>query len=127
MGKRIAETMNKTLIYIILAALLLMGFLYVISKTSNNRSKLTTEQQEILKIANNKASSLGYDVNNMKIIYDFDNALWHKYSDPEDPVFENIDFQAIHYGVGNKTTLGGTLIVVVDKLKKEVIWFQKGQ
>ncbi len=127
MERRVAETMNKTLIYIIFTVLLLMGFLYVITKTSNNRNKLTTEQQEILKIANNKASSLGYDVENMKITYDFDNLLWHKYRDPEDPVFENIDFQAVHYGVDKKTTLGGTLIVIVDKSKKEVIWFQKGQ
>lgn len=119
--------MNKILICVILTVLLLLGFLYVISKMSNNRNKLTAEQQEILKVANSKAKSLGYDVNNMKVIYDLDNTLWHKYRDPKDPVFENVDFQAINYGVKNKTTLGGSLIIVVDKKKKEVIWFQKGQ
>ena len=119
--------MNKILIYIIFAVLLLTVFLYVITKTTNNKKKLTTEQQEILKIANNKASSLGFDVKNMEITYDFDNALWHKYRDPKDPAFDNIDFQAIHYGAANRTTLGGTLTVIVDKSKKEVIWFQKGQ
>ena len=95
--------------------------------TSIFARNIHTEQQEILKIANNKASSLGYDVSNMEIVYDFDNALFHKYRDPEDPAIENIDFQAIHYGPGDKATLGGGLIVVVDKSKKEVIWFQKGQ
>ena len=127
MGKRAAETMNKMLIYVLLTVLLLVGFWYVISKKSNNRNKLTTEQQEILKIANNKASSLGYDVNNLSINYDFNNTSWHKYRDPRDPVFEGIDFQAIHYGPKGRTTLGGTLIIVVDKEKKEAIWFQKGQ
>ena len=122
--------MNKTLIFIVfivLIALLLLGLLYAIFKKSNDRNELTTEQQEILKIANNKASSLGFDVSNMEITYDFDNALFHKYRDPEDPTFEEIDFQAIHYGVGDKATLGGTLTAVVDKSKKEVIWFLKGQ
>ena len=126
MKKKSVGQMNKILIYIIISVVLIIGLLYMFSKISSKRN-FSAEQQEILKICNNKAKSLGYDINDMSVTYDFNNTSWHKYRNQGDPNFEDIDFQAVHYGPKNRTTLGGTLTIVVDKKKKEVIWFQKGQ
>ncbi len=122
-----SERKDMRKVYLFLVVLLIVTVVLILHKTLSDGSGLTPQQIEILKVSNNKAMSLGYDVDNMRIIYDFNNVIWYKDRVQEDPDFNDVDFQAIYYGPKDRGTLGGSLIVIVDKNKKDVIWLRRGQ
>lgn len=110
----------------VVLTILLAVVLFVLFGSYPIKHDLSEEQKQILLIANEKVTALGYDPNEMSIIFDFDNANWRKHRNSQDPTFDTIDFQAIFYGQKERT-LGGSLEIIVDKQKMEVIWFRRGQ
>ena len=100
---------------------------------NNHKMKLTEEEQVIVKIATDKAVSLGYKPDELRILYDRDNKEWNGYwndiiAREDKDKYKNLTgraFQAVCFYPKKKHTLGGSVWILLDKESKEVILVQR--
>jgi hypothetical protein len=127
---------KKRLLIVSVVLTILVVFATYVWK-GDNKMDLTEEEQNLVQIATDKAMSLGYKPDELRILYDRENKKWNEHWDvtlaSEEEMslvdeYKNLasrDFQAIHFYPKKKYTFGGSVWILIDKGSKKVIFVQR--